>query len=323
MNDRREIISFLSENDGFLIATHVNPEGDALGSAIALAMALESMGKKAWVFEKDPIPDFYGFLPGSERVLHSLDSLKPSSLCLVLVDCNTPMRAGLQGGAFRRSAVIDHHETEGRFGEAKWIDPKAPATGLMIYDLVREMGVEITRDMAVNLYTAIAVDTGTFRYRNATPAAMRAAADLAERGADPGAISEKLYESWSEARFRLLCMTLGTLEIRDGMAMITVTREMLKRTGTTALDTENFTGFPRLIRDASLSAFFREDEDGAWKVSMRSKGQLNVARIAEAFGGGGHKNAAGYTISGDLASAKERLFAEVEKQRAEAAQGKA
>lgn len=308
MSGRDEVISFLKSNDDFLIATHISPEGDALGSAIALAMALGSMGKKAAVYDRDPVPEFYSFLPGAGGVLHSTSPLETGSMCLVLVDCNTPERAALDGRAFRGSAVIDHHETEGPFGDAKWIDPRAPATGLMIYSLIRDLGVTVTKEMATNLYAAIAVDTGTFRYRNVTPEALRVAADLAELGANPGLIAENIYESWSTNRFHLLCMTLGTLEISDGIAIITVTQEMMKKTGTSPIDTENFSNFPRLIRDIRVAAFFRETEDGAWKVSMRSKGDINLARIAEKFQGGGHKSAAGYNIRADIRTAKRRLI---------------
>jgi phosphoesterase RecJ-like protein len=176
-----------------------------------------------------------------------------------------------------------------------------------VFELLKALGSEITAAVAVNLYAAIAVDTGTFRYNNTTPEVLRTAAELAEAGAAPGEVAEGIYESWSTPRFNLLCRTLGTLELHDGMALTVATQEMFRQTGTAVSDTEEFSNFSRMIRDARVSAFLRELPGGGWKVSLRSKGEHDVARVAERFGGGGHKNAAGCTIEGDLASAKRRL----------------
>lgn len=308
MNGREGIISFLRGGDNFLIATHVNPEGDALGSSIALAMALEAMGKTALVYDRDSTTDLYSFLPGSERVMNSVSSLDTGGLSLVLIDCNTPRRAALDGMPFLHTAVIDHHETEGAFGEVKWIEPEVPATGIMVYRLLKDLGTEITRDIAVNLYAAIMVDTGAFRYRNTTPESLRAASELAEAGADPGLIAESVYESWSKGRFRLLCGAISSLEIVEDVAIMVVTREMFRSTGTKAQDTENFSNFPRMMGEIKLSAFFREEEEDVWRVSLRSKGGVNAAKIAEGFRGGGHRNAAGYSFEGDIETAKEKLI---------------
>jgi phosphoesterase RecJ-like protein len=227
------------------------------------------------------------------------------------MDCNTAARAAVDGKDFKRSLVIDHHATESDFGDVKWIEPSAPATGLMAFELIKALGVDITPDMAVNLYTAIAVDTGTFRYNNTTPEVLRAAADLAEAGAGPGEVAEHVYQSWSSGRFKLLCLTLGHIDVVDGVAMSAVTQDMFEATGTTPADTEEFSNFPRMMRDASISAFFKELPDGRWKISLRSKGTRNVARVAERFQGGGHINAAGCTIEGTLPEAKKKLVAAI------------
>lgn len=307
MNIPRELIEFLLQERKFFIATHRNPEGDALGSSLALSMALESMGKDTVVYDRDPVPEFYKFLPGNERFTDSFASLRNDKLPLVLLDCNEPERAGLDSAPITRAAVIDHHETLKGFGDVKWVEPGAAATGMMVYRLVKELGVNITRDMATNLYTAIVIDTGTFRHNNTTPDALRIGAELAELGANPAAVSEALYESWSRGRFRLLTDVLNTVEIVGELAISMATKEMFLRTGTTGADTENFPNFPRMMRDIRVSAFFREVEDG-WKVSLRSKGGINVAEVASRFQGGGHRNAAGYTARADLKKAKEELI---------------
>ncbi len=301
-----ETVSALKNGDGFLIATHVNPEGDALGSQIALAMALEAEGKSTYLYNRDGVPDFYEFLPGREKIQMSLPD-DTSNFTLVLLDCNKPDRAAVEDKTFKRSIVIDHHETETDFGDIRWIEPHAPATGLMIFELLKAMRAKLTDVMAVNLYTAIAVDTGTFRYNNTTPEVLKAAAELAEAGASPSEISEGIYQSWSSPRFRLLCMMLGTLDISDSVAVTAVTEDMLEKTGASPTDTEEFSNFPRMMKDVKVSAFLKELPEGGWKVSLRSKAEYNVAHVAERFGGGGHKNAAGCTIEGDFETVRKKL----------------
>lgn len=303
-----ELLSHLIGKNDFFIATHINPEGDALGSSLALSTALGTMGKKTIVYDRDGVPDFYGFLPGQERFIQSVQGIQTSSLNLVLLDCNTPERAGIEGLSFKSSAVIDHHETETDFGDTRWIKPKAAATGLMIFYIIKELGVELTKEIAVNLYTAIAIDTGTFRFGNTTAEVLSVASELAEAGARPGYIANNLYETWSEKRFSLLIMALNTLEIKNSIAFTYVDKEMYKKTGAGPEDTENFSGFPRKMKDIGISAFFREIDGNEWKVSLRSKGNTNVATIATHFGGGGHKNAAGCKIKGSIESAKNLLL---------------
>lgn len=303
-----KLLSFLNEEDEFLIATHINPEPDAIGSSLALSIALESLGKITVLYDRDTITEMYRFLPGCEKFTNSITS---PSLPLILLDCNSLERAGIEGMDFTYSAVIDHHETEKDFGDIKWIDPESAATGMMVFYLLKELGVRITKDIAVNLYSAIAIDTGTFRYSNTNAEVLRVGAELIEAGANPAYISKNLYETWSEKRFTLLIKALNTLEIRDNVAITFVTGDMFKETGTGTEDTENFANFPRMMKDIKISAFFREINNNYWKVSLRSKGDINVARIATLFNGGGHKNAAGYEIKASLEAAKESLLTRI------------
>lgn len=303
-----EILSFLREQKDFFLATHINPEGDALGSSLALSLALEILGKRTVVYDRDGVPYFYSFLPEHERIIKSAEGVRTLDLNLILLDCNTPERAGIEGWSFRSAAVIDHHETEADFGKPRWIEPDAAATGLMVFHIVKGLGVEITREIAINLYTAMAIDTGTFRFGNTSAEVLRAASELVEAGARPGYVANNLYETWSEQRFHLFVMALNTLEIKDSVAFTYVTKEMFKVTGADPEDTENFSGFPRMMKDIAISAFFREIAGGEWKVSLRSKGDVNVADLAASFGGGGHKNAAGYKIKAALPDARRELL---------------
>lgn len=303
----KKLVSVLKKEKKVLIAHHINPDGDAIGSALALAEALDSMGKETSIYSRDPVPGFYRFLPGYRKIISKKNILEDNPF-LVLLDCNSPERAALEDYRFSTSVVIDHHETERDFGDMRWIDRKAAATGLMIFYLIKALGVRVTKEMATNLYAAIAVDTGTFRYSNTTPDVLRAGAELIEKGAEPNVISDYLYETWDRKRFSLLVLTLDTLHIENGLALMHVTEAMLTKTGSKAEDTENFSNFPRMINSVKISALFREVGRDLWKVSLRSKGNVNVARIAEVYGGGGHRNAAGFRIKADLETAKESLM---------------
>jgi phosphoesterase RecJ-like protein len=304
----KRISQIIKTEKFFVIAVHVNPDGDALGSALALSIALESAGKKTVVYSRDPIPGFYRFLPGYERVTSRLGNITRNKPLLFLLDCNDPERAALEDYTFGRSIVIDHHETEKNFGDIKWINPKAAATGLMIYYLIGSLGISFNRDIATNLYAAISVDTGTFRYSNTSSELFKVGAALVKLGADPGQIADNLYETWAQNRFKLLALALQTLEINKNIATTYVTQNMLKKTRTKPEDTEHFSNFPRMIKTVKISLFFRERSRGTWKVSLRSKGDVDVASIAERFGGGGHKNAAGCLMRGTFSSVKNKAI---------------
>lgn len=310
-----ELTEFLKESDDFLIATHISPDGDGIGSSTALSMLLKILGKKTLVLIKDPFPSSYLFLPGTADFLSFKDYIDSGhkSENLILVDCNETKRVGIDASGFSwrnfsKTAVIDHHETTNEsFGDINWIVPEAPATGLMIYHLIKQMGVKITSEMAINLYTAISFDTGNFRYENTTSDVFRAAADLIEAGAKPHIIYSSLFEKWTFNRFNLLLSVMGSLELDDGLAIAAVTSEMLAETSSTEDDTESFVSFPRILDEVKVSAIIREANENYCRVSLRSKGGVDVAKIAEAFGGGGHKNAAGFRIKADLEILKKNL----------------
>jgi phosphoesterase RecJ-like protein len=248
-------------------------------------------------------------MPGVGRFVHRAKEEQKKGRALVLVDCNTAERAGLDSGdPFGNSIVIDHHETEKDYGDLRWVDPSVAATGLMIYEVVKRLGIRSSKSMAVNLYTAIAVDTGTFRYGNTTADVLTTAAELVRMGAEPHVVADNLYENWDRKRFELLLTTLNTMEIREGVAMTHITKDVFRKTGTGSEDTENFSNYPRMINSVRVSALLREMDKGVWRASLRSKGKANVAEIAECFGGGGHRNAAGFRIEGDLESVKKELL---------------
>jgi phosphoesterase RecJ-like protein len=320
-----ELLDFLRKEDGFLIATHMSPDGDGLGSALALSAAIETLGKKTVPKKtvlvcKDTVPYQCKFLPGHEKFI-TFDKLYSSiadikSYNLVLVDCNdisrlidikqNPEIYTVLSSLF--SVVIDHHETEKPFGNIKWIEPDAAATGLLVFYLIRELGINIAVETAINLYAAIAVDTGHFRFDNTTSEVLRIAADLVDAGARPVEIYRWLFESWSEGRFELFMKVINTFYKEDGIAVVRVTRDMLKETHTVPDDIEHFVNFPKIMGDIRVSVLFNEIDDNYYKISLRSKDEINVAQVAEMFGGGGHKNAAGCRIKADFETAKSQLL---------------
>lgn len=308
MKAPKQLLDFLLKGKHFLIATHVNPEGDAIGSSLALSIALESLGKETFVYCKDAVPEFYKFLPKYKKVSASLPDSKHFPP-LILVDCNNTDRAGLEKTTLMPAAIIDHHEPGKDLCDAKWIDPKASAAGILVYHVIKDLGVGITKAIATNLYTAIAVDTGIFRHNNTNSEAMRIASELIAAGADPYMIAENLYETWSENRFKLLLKVLATTEIHNSIAITKVTLDMFEETGSNAADTENFINFTQMMESIKVSALFREVGKNLFKVSLRSKKEtVNVAKIAEMFGGGGHKQAAGYKVSSGFNTAKQELL---------------
>lgn len=307
----KEVVDAIKAGDDFLIATHVNPDGDALGSAIALAMGLKSLGKKVSVYDRDGVPETYTFLPGQEIVLSDMTGVKAGTL--ILVDCNKPVRAGLSEDLkFKNTMVIDHHETDSDFGQVKWIDPAIPATGLMVFEILKSLDVALTTEMAQNIYTAIALDTGTFRYSNTTADALHAGAELIEAGASPGHVADKLYSNWGMNRFALFQAVLSNMDLCGDICFLSITRKMHKEFKTSEPDTENFVNFPLQIDSVRASVMLKElVSRKGWRVSMRSKGDINVADIAERCGGGGHRNAAGCNIEGTYEEAKGILIKEL------------
>lgn len=313
------LLDLLKTSSKLLILTHLNPDADGLGSSLALASALDRMGTHTLLADRDPVPGLYRFLPGSER-FRTIEEIGAGAAGdvdftrVILIDCNHIDRVVGSGRSFPGEsrwstvAVIDHHERGAPYGDIAWIVPEAPATGLMVYHLIKALGADITDAVATNLYAALMLDTGNFRYENTSAEVLRVAAELTEAGAQPHVIFSHLYELWPQKRFDLFLMVLNSLEYTDGVAVTTVTRKMLDKTGTSSDDTETFVSFPRIMKDIMVSVLIREIDDHYYKVSLRSKDTIDVAAVAKVFGGGGHKNAAGCTIRGDLATVKRRIL---------------
>lgn len=315
MSDPRTIIAALQSCKTILISVHKSPDGDALGSQLALMLALEKMGKTVTVHNLDPVPEIYRFLPHQARIT-SGPAVAGRFDAMIVLDADPP-RTGLFSGEYPAATLIniDHHITNPVIWPLTWLDAAASATGEMIYKLVTQAGLPIDRDMALCLYTAIFTDTGSFRYTNTSPECMRISATLLEAGADSWLVTEHVYESYSFNRLKLLGAVLGDMERSpdNRIAWVVVTDELYQKTGTTSEDTDNFVNYVRSVSGVEVAILFRQTAQKQYKISLRSKGRVDISSLAQALGGGGHKNAAGSTLDGTLEDVKRKVLGEVAK----------
>jgi phosphoesterase RecJ-like protein len=308
----QQIAEIIKKGRTFLVTSHMRLDGDAVGSELALYEALRSLGKEVVVYNQDRTPQMYAFLPDAGVIVNRLGPLDGFDAVFVL-DCSEIERAGEEApriAGIQQIINIDHHISNDQYGNLTLTDPEASSTGEMIYRLIDGMGLEITKDMAVNLYTAILTDTGAFRYSNTGPKTFAAAGRLLEKGADPAWIAQMVYETLPAAKIRLLSRALSTLEFdwQGRIAALTVSKKMLDEMGAQWEHTEGFVEFPRSIEGVQVAAFFSEMAEGIYKVSLRSKGRFSVEEIARKFGGGGHINAAACRMQGEYDTVKRKLF---------------
>ncbi len=299
------LIARLRSGQRFLITSHANPDGDAIGSSIAAARLLRQLGKAATVWLRDPIPRMYQALPGSDRV-HTGEEPPANFPGLfdtgLVMECPSTDRTGLEDALSALPLInIDHHLGNELYGSVNWVDTAAPAVGEMVFRIARAMNLAIDRDVANSLYLTLVTDTGGFRFSNTTAETFDAAAELMREGASPETISKWLYESQPESVLRLTGEMLRTLEIhaQGRVATAWLTHEMTERAGAGPGDSEGLIDYPRSIAGVDAVAMFRQLEDGGFKVSLRSRGNVSVEKIARRFGGGGHRNAAGYSSEAD------------------------
>jgi phosphoesterase RecJ-like protein len=307
----KEIIEAINEGSNFLITSHIRLDGDALGSELALFLLLQDLGKRVVVYNQDITPEHYRFLPAAKNIVHEPGDVEQYDVAFVL-DCSELTRVGDQFakiGKIKKLINIDHHISNGGFCEIKLIDAQASSTGELIFRLMSKMRVKITKDISTNLYAAILTDTGGFRYSNTNQEALRAAGALVEKGADPQWISENIYESDPPAKLKLLARAMETLSLDMKMKIgsLVVTRKMLQETGASMDHTDGFVDIPRAVQGIEISVLYTQLNNNCFKLSLRSKGKVNVEKIAAKFGGGGHINAAACRVEGDIDSIKLKI----------------
>lgn len=310
-----KIANVIAVSDNIAILPHVAADGDALGSSFALALALSGFGKKVSVFLEEDIPYIYSFLPGS-RLSEVYTKMTGHYDTVLALDCGDLGRLGNRKEIFDSAGMtvnIDHHPTNTGFAIHNYLDTGSSATAEIIYRLLEILGVKTGKEIATCLYVAIATDTGCFRYSNTTPLTHIISAELIKSGVDVADVSEKVFDTSSYEKVKLTGEAIRSLELyEDGkIAMMAVSNELIKKTGAKEEDCDGIINTARNIRGVIVAAMLREWEKGDVKVNLRSNSQVDVSAIASMYSGGGHKKAAGYTTSGTLEQAKNKLLADI------------
>ena len=305
------MLDALSAGKRFLVTSHPSPDGDAIACMVAAALALRGLGRKVTCFNPDPVPRRFRFLVGAELI----SSERPVGRfdTTLLLDCSDSSL--FEGGELPhegRLVVIDHHLTEGDLGDVVLRDPQAASAGVLLYRVLSAWGITMTSAIAEAIFCSIMSDTGSFRYQNANAEAMRIAAVLIDCGVDPWHVASHIYEARPRSELELLALVLQTLELSsDGRAAcLTVTPQMLHVTGCPPAAVDGIINYARGVEGVEVAILFRPGPAGV-RVSLRSRGNVDVSRIAERFGGGGHRNAAGCTVADELDRVRDGLFGEV------------
>ena len=297
----------------FVVTSHARPDGDGIGSALALGQILRVMGKDAEVVIHDGVPRIYQHLPFADCAIQATSV--PANDAVILLECGSTGHALLEGLEDCFLINIDHHVSGRNFAHINWIDPSVMATAELVFRLARRACVPVDRDIATCLYTALMTDTGSFMFEGTNEHTFTVGRDLVLAGADPAHCARPIYFGHSTAKLRLLGAALSNLHREGPLAWIWVTQEQMQRFGAREEDCEGLVNYALSIGDVQVAIFFREVPGGGYRVSLRSKGEVNVCAVAEHFGGGGHKCASGCAIEGPLAVAVARI---VERLHAEA-----
>jgi len=311
-----QIVKQIEKARHLLLVSHADPDGDAVGSLLALGLALGKLGKKTTMYNASPIPAVYRFLPSVQRIVRHIKKANTYDVALIL-DCGHLTRIGNAGKTVAKIPMIiniDHHITNNGFGDIQLIDPLACSTAEIVYRLIKALDVTPDKAIATSIYTGILTDTGSFRFSSTNQAAFAISKEMTERGVEPHAVAQHVYGTYSLGRIKLLNLALDSIEISDNgkLSVMTVTDAMLEETRTQAEDVDGLINYARRIEDVKVAALIQEQKNGKtdsngqcrYHVSLRSDGSVDVAAIAGSFGGGGHASAAGFQIETTLAKLK-------------------
>jgi len=300
-NPPAELVDRIRQGKRFVVASHQRPDGDAIGSAMAMALALRALGKEATVVTDGIPPVFLQPFPGVPSIRITPDVTDAFDAALIM-ECSELSRTGVRG--LDRSPVmnIDHHPGNTGYGAINWVDESAAACGEMAFTLIEALGAPLTKDVATHVYLAVLTDTGSFHFSHLSPRTYEIARRCVEAGADPQWIARTHYDSNSLARVRIFGAVMNGMVIVDEgrVALLSITRQTMTDLAGTNDDLEGLINFPLTVKDIEAVAFFKEIGDGDWRVSLRSKGTVDIGAIARANGGGGHTNASGCSARGPL-----------------------
>ena len=316
---RHMILESLKESRSVLLLTHVRPDGDAIGSLLAMGRGLTRMGKKVCLYSESPIPAIFHFIPGIEQIVSDPGPLSGYDTAVIL-DCRDLYRVGRISDAIGQIPMllnIDHHNTNTGFGTHQMVEPSASSTGEMVYRILTRLGVEMDLSMAYAIYTAIFTDTGSFLFQNTNAEAFDICGRMVAKGVDAYAVAQTLFANYSLGRLKLLGLSLGTIEISDNgkLSVMHLTDEMLRETEASVDDINGLVNYAKRIEGVEVAVFIQEsrcmvgEADGThYHVSLRSNGLVNVGHIALACGGGGHPGAAAFTAYSGLTEIKQDVF---------------
>ena len=311
-----QVINQIKEADHILLASHSNPDGDAVSSLLALGLAIGKLGQKTTIYNASPIPAVYRFLPSVERIVRHIKKVNTYDVALIL-DCGNLPRIGDASSTVSQIPMvinIDHHISNTGFGDIQLIDPMACSTAEIVYRLIKAMDINIDTAIATSLYTGILTDTGSFRFSSTNQAAFAISQEMAQLGVEPHEVAQQVYGTYSLGRIKLLYLALDSIEISDNgkLSIMTVTGTMFAETKTQPEDVDGMINYARRIEDVKVAALIQEQRNGKtdsngqhhYHVSLRSDGSVDVAAIAGSFGGGGHASAAGFQAETTLAKLK-------------------
>ena len=299
-----DIANLLKNGKKFLVASHKDPDGDAIGSALALGETLMLDGKEVITFNAGPIPDSLSHLNGIERVVDTIDQESEFDALLVL-DCGNIERVGEMHSVLstiRPLINIDHHRNNSQFGDLNFVDDQSSSVGEIIYKLMKLADFPINKSIAENIFVSLQSDTGSFRYENTTSDALHIAGDMMNWGVRPWKISRNIMDMYSLKKLKLLEMTLRTIELHHSgmLGLLTITKETQLKANARDFDSEGFVDYPRLIAGVEIGTLIKEAGKNFFKISLRSNDWVNVSDLARYFGGGGHPRAAAFTMEGKL-----------------------
>jgi phosphoesterase RecJ-like protein len=293
----------------FLLTSHARPDGDSIGSQLAMAFALDALGKQVRIVNSDAAPDHYQDFPGMERI-EIARRVTPEVDAVIVMECSDLSRSGVEGLDGQYIINIDHHAGNRLYGALNWHDESAAACGEMVFDLIRALGVPLSLEIATHIYLAILTDTGSFHHSHITPRTFDICRQTVEAGVVPATMARRVFDSNSFGKLKLIGALLDSMELLDDgrLAVLHMDDGMLAACGCTNNDTEGLINLPLTAREIQAVVFFKSGPAGEVRVSMRSKYDVDVRRVANDFGGGGHKNAAGFTVRGSLESVRKGIL---------------
>jgi bifunctional oligoribonuclease and PAP phosphatase NrnA len=303
-----QIVDVIQSRQRFVVVSHSRPDGDAVGSSLAMAYALRHLGKSVRVLSRDAPPQPMLVFPGVPEIEVTSRVDSPGDAVIVM-ECGDLKRTGVDGLEAGFVINIDHHPGNTMYGAINWFDVSASACGEMVFDLIRALGVPLTFEIATHVYIAILTDTGSFHYSNITPRTFDICRQCVDAGVSPAAVARSIFDSNNLGRLKLFGAVLNAMQLdpSERVATLCVTQQLARESGGTYEDTDGLINLPLTVKEILAVSFFKEQGPDDWRISMRSKGDIDINAVAKQFGGGGHKNASGCSARGDL-TALEKLF---------------